>query len=70
MGQSKPLRSTALVVEDDPMQRERMCVLLEESDLAGIEKDVMREVEEAVGVAIAASFPSVSTLETDVYARY
>ena len=32
MGQSKPLRATALIVEDDPMQREMMCLLLEESD--------------------------------------
>ncbi|WP_407176749.1 response regulator [Bradyrhizobium sp. STM 3562] len=32
MGQSKPLRSTALVVEDDAMQREMLCVLLEECD--------------------------------------
>jgi DNA-binding NtrC family response regulator len=32
MGQSKPLRATALIVEDDPMQREMMSLLLEESD--------------------------------------
>ena len=32
MGQSKPLRATALIVEDDPMQREMICLLLEESD--------------------------------------
>jgi CheY-like chemotaxis protein len=32
MGQSKPFRATALVVEDDPMQREMICVLLEESN--------------------------------------
>ena len=32
MGQSKPFRPTALVVEDDPMQREMLCVLLEECD--------------------------------------
>ena len=33
MGQSKPFRATALVVEDDPMQREMICLLLEESDM-------------------------------------
>jgi TPP-dependent pyruvate/acetoin dehydrogenase alpha subunit len=44
--------------------------LLAESDLAAIEKDVMKEVEDAVVVAIAASFPPISALETDVYARY
>jgi two-component system cell cycle response regulator CpdR len=32
MGQSTPIRATALVVEDDPMQREMICVLLEESN--------------------------------------
>jgi two-component system, cell cycle response regulator CpdR len=32
MGQSKPFRSTALIVEDDPMQREMLNVLLEECD--------------------------------------
>ena len=31
MGQSKPFRPTALIVEDDPMQREMICLLLEES---------------------------------------
>src|SRR5258708_35439129 len=37
MGQSKPLRATALVVEDDVMQREMTCLLLEESDFNVIE---------------------------------
>ncbi len=32
MGQSTPVRATALIVEDDAMQREMMCVLLEESN--------------------------------------
>lgn len=32
MGQSMPIRATALIVEDDPMQREMICVLLEESN--------------------------------------
>jgi two-component system, cell cycle response regulator CpdR len=32
MGQSKPFRPTALIVEDDPMQREMLHVLLEECD--------------------------------------
>jgi DNA-binding response OmpR family regulator len=31
MGQSKPYRATALIVEDDAMQREMLCLLLEES---------------------------------------
>ena len=47
MGQAKPLRAkpvltkslraTALIVEDDPMQREMICLLLEESRFAVIE---------------------------------
>ena len=32
MGQSKPFRATALVVEDDAMQREMLALLLEESE--------------------------------------
>ena len=31
MGQSQPFRATALIVEDDVMQREMLCLLLEES---------------------------------------
>ena len=37
MGQSKPFRATALIVEDDPMQREMICLLLEESEIDVIE---------------------------------
>src|SRR6201999_1131708 len=32
MGRSKPFRATALIVEDDPMQREMISMLLEESE--------------------------------------
>ena len=32
MGQAKPFRATALIVEDDPAQREMISLLLEESD--------------------------------------
>jgi two-component system, cell cycle response regulator CpdR len=31
MGQSKPFRATALVVEDDPIQRQMIALLLEET---------------------------------------
>ncbi|MET0674534.1 MAG: response regulator [Bradyrhizobium sp.] len=37
MGQSTPFRATALVVEDDPMQRDMICLLLEESEVDVIE---------------------------------
>lgn len=32
MGQATPFRPTALIVEDDAMQREMLCLLLEECD--------------------------------------
>src|SRR5215475_6796324 len=47
MGQSKPFRATALVVEDDPMQREMIAVLLEESHFDVIECE-SAEAAEAV----------------------
>src|SRR5689334_6958241 len=37
MAQSKPFRATALIVEDDPMRREMISLLLEESDYDVIE---------------------------------
>ncbi len=37
MGQSQRFRATALVVEDDPMQRDMICLLLEESEVDVIE---------------------------------
>ena len=47
MGPSKPLRATALIVEDDPMQREMLCLLLEESEVNVIECE-SAEAAEAV----------------------
>jgi CheY-like chemotaxis protein len=47
MGQSKPFRATALVVEDDPMQREMIALLLEESHFDVIECE-SAEAAEAV----------------------
>ena len=37
MGQSNSLRATALIVEDDPLQRDMICLLLEESEVDVIE---------------------------------
>lgn len=37
MGQSKPFRPIAVLVEDDPLQREMMALLLEESDFQVIQ---------------------------------
>jgi DNA-binding NtrC family response regulator len=62
MGQSKPLRATALIVEDDPMQREMMSLLLEESDY-----DVIScESAEAAELVLKRSGGRVLLLMTDV----
>jgi two-component system cell cycle response regulator CpdR len=62
MGQSIPLRATALVVEDDPMQREMMCILLEESDY-----DVIQcESAEAAELVLQKFSHSLALLITDV----
>ena len=47
MGRSKPLRATALIVEDDPMQREMICLLLEESDYDVIQCESAEAAEAA-----------------------
>jgi two-component system cell cycle response regulator CpdR len=62
MGQSKPLRATALVVEDDVMQREMTCLLLEESDFNVIEC----ESAEAAELVLERNGDSLSLMMTDV----
>src|SRR3954451_18243612 len=62
MGQSKPFRATALVVEDDPMQREMICLLLEESDMDVIEC----ESAEAAELVLEESGASLVMMMTDV----
>ena len=62
MGQSKPLRATALVVEDDAMQREMTCLLLEESDFNVIEC----ESAEAAELVLERNGGSLSLMMTDV----
>jgi two-component system cell cycle response regulator CpdR len=62
MGQSQPLRATALIVEDDPMQREMICVLLEESDYNVIQC----ESAEAAELVIDKVGGCLSFLMTDV----
>jgi CheY-like chemotaxis protein len=62
MGQSKPFRATALVVEDDVTQREMIALLLEESDY-----DVIQcESGEAAELVLLNSGPFLSFLMTDV----
>jgi two-component system cell cycle response regulator CpdR len=62
MGQSKPFRATALVVEDDAMQREMLALLLEES-----EYDVIQcESAEAAELVLDRMGSTLSFLMTDV----
>ena len=60
MGQAKPFRATALVVEDDPMQREMIALLLEESHFDVIECE-SAEAAEAVLRRIAGQLALVMT---------
>jgi two-component system cell cycle response regulator CpdR len=62
MGQSKPPRATVLVVEDDVMQREMTCLLLEESDFNVIEC----ESAEAAELVLERTGGSLSLMMTDV----
>jgi two-component system cell cycle response regulator CpdR len=62
MAQSKPFRATALVVEDDAMQREMICLLLEESDMDVIEC----ESAEAAELVLEEAGASLVLLMTDV----
>jgi DNA-binding NtrC family response regulator len=60
MGQSKPFRPIAVLVEDDPIQREMIALLLEETDF-----DVIRcEDGETARLALKSRRPAV--LITDV----
>jgi two-component system cell cycle response regulator CpdR len=62
MGQSTPLRATALIVEDDPMQREMICLLLEESHFDVIEC----ESAEAAELVLERTADHVVLMMTDV----
>jgi DNA-binding NtrC family response regulator len=62
MGQSIPYRATALVVEDDPMQREMIGLLLEQSDF-----DVIAcESAEAAELVLQGHGDKVVLMMTDV----
>ena len=62
MGQANPPRATALIVEDDVMQREMLCLLLEESDFDVIEC----ESAEAAELVLQRRAGSLSLMMTDV----
>jgi CheY-like chemotaxis protein len=62
MGQAKPYRQIALVVEDDPFQRETIVTLLEESEM-----DVIQcESGEAAALVLDHVGGCLTTLLTDV----
>jgi DNA-binding NtrC family response regulator len=62
MGRSQPTRAKALVVEDDPMQREMLELLLEESEF-----DVIAcESAEAAELVLQGSGGNVAFMMTDV----
>jgi DNA-binding NtrC family response regulator len=60
MGQSKPFRPTAIVVEDDEIQRDMIALLLEESDF-----DVI-QCEDAETASLAIKMRHASLLITDI----
>jgi two-component system, cell cycle response regulator CpdR len=60
MGQSKPFRPTAIVVEDDEIEREMLALLLEESDFEVI------QCEDAETASLALEIWHTSLLITDV----
>ena len=62
MGQSQPFRATALIVEDDALQREMIGLLLEESQFDIIEC----ESAEAAEIVLQRRGDSVSLMMTDV----
>ena len=62
MGQSKPFRATALIVEDDPMQRDMICLLLEESEVDVIEC----ESAEAAELVLERAAGNLVLMMTDV----
>lgn len=62
MGQAQPFRATALVVEDDPAQRDMICLLLEESGY-----DVIQcESAEAAARVLEKNSGALCLLMTDV----
>jgi two-component system cell cycle response regulator CpdR len=62
MGQSKPLRAKALIVEDDPMQRGMIGLLLEESDFDVVEC----ATAEAAALVLEQSDGSLVLMMTDI----
>jgi DNA-binding NtrC family response regulator len=62
MGQAKPLRAIALIVEDDPMQRDMISMLLEECDY----EVILCETAEEALLVLDRKGRKLSFLMTDV----
>ncbi|TYO63958.1 response regulator [Bradyrhizobium hipponense] len=63
MGQAQPYQATALIVEDDVMQREMLCLLLEESGY----KVIQCESAEAAERVLEKSGGALCLMLTDVH---
>jgi DNA-binding NtrC family response regulator len=63
MGQSKPYRATALIVEDDAAQRDMLCLLLEESGYQVIQC----ESAEAAATVLENNAGALCLMMTDVH---
>lgn len=65
MGQSKPIRPTAIVVEDDDIQREMLAMLLEDNNF-----DVLQcEDAETAALALKARHPSLMVTDINLVGK-
>ena len=65
MGQSKPIRPTAIVVEDDDIQREMLALLLEESNFEVLQC----EDAETAALALKARHPSLMVTDINLVGK-
>ncbi|MDA9410700.1 MULTISPECIES: response regulator [unclassified Bradyrhizobium] len=65
MGQSKPIRPTALVVEDDDIQREMLALLLEESNFEVLQC----EDAETAALALKARHPTLMVTDINLVGK-
>ena len=65
MGQSQPIRPTALVVEDDDIQREMLALLLEESNFEVLQC----EDAETAALALKARHPSLMVTDINLVGK-
>jgi DNA-binding response OmpR family regulator len=65
MGQSKPIRPTAIVVEDDDIQREMLALLLEESNFEVLQC----EDAETAALALKARHPALMVTDINLVGK-